>query len=70
MSNIFFKGGAKFFSEETKPPAPLLVSGLIIGDDSFVFHKFPLPSTFFLPPCPTDVPASLFVGHVEKQGHS
>jgi len=31
-----------------------------VGNDFFVFHKYPLPSTFLLPPpCPTDVPASL-----------
>jgi len=50
MSNTFFQGWANFFSGETKPPAPLLVTDLIIGNDFFVFHKFPLPSTFFLPP--------------------
>jgi len=34
----------------------------MIGNDFFVFHKFPVPSTFLLPPlCPTDVLASLFV---------
>jgi len=61
MSNTFFQGGAKtfsHFSRETKPAAALLVTGLIIGNDFFVFHKFALPSTFFCP-CPTDVPASL-----------
>jgi len=31
----------------------------MIGNDFFVLHKFPLPSTFFLLPCPTDIPASL-----------
>jgi len=31
----------------------------IIGYDFYVFHKFPLPSTFLLPLSPIDVPASL-----------
>ena len=30
-----------------------------IGNDFFVFHKFPLPSTFLLTPSAIDVPASL-----------
>ena len=29
MSNTFFQGGTKIFSGETKPPAPLLATGLI-----------------------------------------
>jgi len=41
----------------TPLPAPLLATVLIIGNDFFVFHTFPLPSNFFLPPCPTDDPA-------------
>jgi len=32
-----------------------------IGNDFFVFHKFPFPSILLLPPCPTDVPLSLFM---------
>jgi len=40
------------FSWETKPPRPLLVTGLMIGNDFFGFHKFALPSTFFLPHLP------------------
>jgi len=31
----------------------------MIGNDFFIFHKFVLLSTSCLPPCPTDVPASL-----------
>jgi len=27
-----------------------------IGNDLFVFYKFPLPSTFVVTPCPTGVP--------------
>ena len=39
MSNTFhiFPGKEKFFSWETKPPAPLLVTGMIIGNDFFCF---------------------------------
>jgi len=47
MSNTFFQGGAKFFSGKTKHPRPLLVTGLIIGNDFFVFNKFALPQLFF-----------------------
>ena len=35
----------------------------IIGNDLFVFYKFPLPSTFLLPPLPYAVPSSLMVYH-------
>ena len=52
MSNTFFQGGAKICSEEAKPPTSLLATGPIIGSHFFVFHKFLLPSTFFLPPLP------------------
>jgi len=52
ISNTFFQGGAKICSEEAKPPASLLATGPIIGNHFFVFHKFSLPSTFFLPPLP------------------
>jgi len=47
-----FREGQIFFSGETKPAATLLLTGLIIGNDFFVFYKFPLPSTFFLLPPP------------------
>jgi len=60
-ANNLLRGAQKLcpthFSRE--PPAPLLVTGLIIGNDFFVFRKSPLTSTLFLPPYPADVPASL-----------
>jgi len=58
MSNTFFQGVAKIFSGDTKPPAPLLVTGLIIGNHFFAFHKFCIALNILCPPCPTDVPAS------------
>jgi len=60
MSNTFFQGGENFFSGETEPPAPLLVTVLILGNDFFVFHKFALPSTFFLPYRRSGVPEDKF----------
>jgi len=36
----------------------------------FVFYKFPLPSTLFLPPCPSAVPASLFTRNTKHGFHS
>jgi len=33
----------------------------MIGIDLFVFYKLQLPSTLLFPPCPTAVPASLYL---------
>jgi len=53
--------GQKIFSGETKPSAPLLGTGLITGNDFFVFHKFPCPQLFFCPPAlPTFWPPCSF----------
>jgi len=56
MSNTFFQGEAQILSGETKPPTPLLVKALIIGNIFFLFYKFALSSTFFLPPTLSGVP--------------
>jgi len=60
MSNTFLQGGAKIFSGKTKPSRPLLVTGLIIGNDFFLFFiSLHCPQRFSAPPSPTNVPASL-----------
>jgi len=60
MSNTFLQGGAKQFSGETNPLAPLVVAVLIIGNNFLFFMSCHCPpSTFFYPHCPTDLPASL-----------
>jgi len=60
MSNTFFQRRQKCSQRRLSPCAPL-VTGLIIGNDFFVFHKIALPQLFFCHPCPTDVPASLAI---------